>query len=266
MAIDTHAHLEMKEFDQDRREVIGRARAAGVKAIITVGTTLEDCRKALALAEDYEDIWAAVGIHPHEVKGCGRRECEEIRDLARREKVVAVGEIGLDFHYEFSPRDEQQRFFAAQLDVAEELDLPVIVHDRQAHRETLAILEPYRGRLRGVLHCFSGDVKMAYRCLDMGFFLSVAGPVTYKNATVLREVAKAIPADRLLIETDCPYLAPLPHRGKRNEPAFVVETAAFLAGLRGVSREELEDQTERNARALFGMNGGQRPASRGDHP
>jgi TatD DNase family protein len=253
MAIDSHAHLEMEEFDRDRDAVIARAAAAGLTAIITVGTTIPDCEKAAEIARLHPQVYAAVGIHPHEVKGIDAGTYDALRVLARQEKVVAIGEIGLDFFYDHSPREVQLRCFAEQLDLALELDLPVIIHDREAHAETLRILQQRKGRLRGVLHCFSGDAEMARECLEMGFHLSVAGPVTYKKADQLRAVAREIPAERLLIETDAPYLAPQPWRGKRNEPAYVVETARCLAGIRGVAFEELARQTEENTRRLFGL-------------
>jgi TatD DNase family protein len=251
MSIDTHAHLEMEAFDRDREQVLKRAVKAGLTAIITVGTTLADCKKAVALAGRYPPLYAAVGIHPHEVKGIDSGTYDALRLLAHRDKVVAVGEIGLDFFYDHSPREVQLRRFAEQLDLAEELDMPVIIHDRDAHKETLEILRPRKGRLRGVLHCFSGDWAMARECLDMGFHLSVAGPVTYRKADRLREVAREMPLERLLIETDAPYLAPQPHRGKRNEPAYVVETAGCLAEIRGLSVGELNRLTAANARRLF---------------
>ncbi len=253
MTIDSHAHLEMEAFDGDRDAVLGRAMAAGLTAIITVGTTIPDCEKAAALACLHPQLYAAVGIHPHEVKGIDAGTYDALRALARQEKVVAIGEIGLDFFYDLSPREVQLQRFAEQLDLAEELNLPVIIHDREAHAETLAILRPRKRRLQGVLHCFSGDTVMARECLALGFYLSVAGPVTYRKADQLRAVAREIPAERLLIETDAPYLAPQPWRGKRNEPAYVVETARYLAEIRGIAAGELERLTEENARRLFGL-------------
>lgn len=251
MTIDTHAHLEMEAFDGDREAVIARAAAAGLTAIITVGTTLPDCEKAVSLAALHPLVHAAVGIHPHEASGFDAGSREALRALAGRPKVVAIGEIGLDFFYDHSPRELQLRYFEEQLDLAEELGLPVIIHDREAHAETVAILRERRGRLRGVLHCFSGDLAMARECVALGFHLSVAGPVTYPKADQLRAVAREIPAERLLVETDAPYLAPQPHRGRRNEPAYVVETARRLAEIRGMSPGELERLTETNARRLF---------------
>lgn len=256
MTIDTHAHLEMEAFDRDREEVLKRAAEAGLTAIITVGTTLADCKKAVELAGKYPPIYAAIGVHPHDVKGIDAGTYDTLRLLARRDKVVAVGEIGLDFFYNHSPREVQLRRFAEQLDLAEELDMPVIIHDREAHAETLEILRLRKGRLRGVLHCFSGDWAMARECLDMGFYLSVAGPATYPKADRLREVVRETPPERLLIETDAPYLAPQPHRGKRNEPAYVVETARCLAEIRDLPVDELKRLTAANARRLFRIGDG----------
>jgi TatD DNase family protein len=256
MTIDTHAHLEMEAFEGDREAVLERAAAAGLTAIITVGTTLPDCEKAVALARRYRPIYAAVGIHPHEVKGIDASTYDALRIVAREKKVIAIGEIGLDFFYDHSPRDVQIRRFNEQLDLAEELDLPVIIHDRDAHAETLGLLRPRKGRLRGALHCFSGDAAMARECVALGFHLSVAGPVTYPKADQLREVAREIPLEWLLIETDAPYLAPQPYRGKRNEPAYVVETARRLAEIRGMPAGELERRTAANARLLFRIDEG----------
>jgi TatD DNase family protein len=253
MTIDSHAHLEMKEFDGDRDTVLGRAAEAGLTAIITVGTSIPDCKMAVDLARLHRPVYAAIGIHPHEVKAIDAGTYDVLRVLAQQEKVVAIGEIGLDFFHDHSPREVQLRRFAEQLDLALELDLPVIIHDREAHAETLRILQQRKGRLRGVLHCFSGDAAMARECLSLGFYLSVAGPVTYRKADQLRVVAREIPVDRLLIETDAPYLAPQPWRGKRNEPAYVAETARCLAEIRGMAAGDLERVTEENARRLFGL-------------
>jgi TatD DNase family protein len=255
MAIDTHAHLEMEAFDGDRGAVLARAAEAGLTAIVSVGTTLPDCEKAVALTRLYKPVYAAVGIHPHEVKDIDAATYHALRVLARQEKVVAIGEIGLDFFYNLSAHEVQIRRFQEQLNLAEELNLPVIIHDREAHSEILDILRSRKGRLRGVLHCFSGDWAMARECLDLGFHLSVAGPVTYKKADQLRAVAREMPLERLLIETDAPYLAPQPYRGKRNEPAYVMETARVLAELRDMPVDELEQRTASNARRLFGIDG-----------
>ena len=253
MIIDTHAHLEMEAFEGDRDAVLERAAEAGIAAIITVGTTLPDCEKAVALARSCRSVYAAVGIHPHDAKGMDGSTCERLRALAREDKVVALGEMGLDFFYNLSPREVQIRRFEEQLDLAEELELPVIIHNREAHAETLGVLRRRKDRLRGVLHCFSGDQDMAGECLALGFHLSVAGPLTYPKSERLRDIARLIPPERLLIETDAPYLAPQAYRGKRNEPAYVVETARRLAEIRGMTFEDLARLTSANARRLFGI-------------
>jgi TatD DNase family protein len=251
--IDSHAHLHMDEFNEDRNDVVQRAKEAGLTALITIGTSVADSERALETAMRYDFVYASVGVHPHEVKDMDASTVDSLRGLARREKVVAIGEIGLDFYYLHSPKELQFHHFADQLDLAVELDLPVIIHDRDAHRETMEFLAYRKGRLRGVLHCFSGDVEMAMRCLDLGFYISIAGPVTYKKSEMLQKVAAEIPLEAMLVETDAPYLAPQPWRGKRNEPAYVVETARLVAELRGISLAKLEEATEQNTRRLFGL-------------
>lgn len=253
MLIDSHAHLEMREFDADREDVVRRASEAGVEAIVTVGTTLRDCRKALAIAARHEAVYAALGIHPHDVKGVDERTYDDIRKLARGPKVVAYGEIGLDFFRNRSPRDVQIRRFGEQLELADELGLPVIIHDRDAHAETLNMLKAWKGKKRGIVHCFSGDAAMARKCLDMGFYISVPGPVTYPRSEKLWEVVRQVPLERMLVETDAPYLAPQQHRGRRNEPAYVVHTAKKIADLKGLTLAEVAEATSQNSRAVFGI-------------
>jgi len=254
MLIDTHAHLEMREFNDDREDVISRAREAGVEYILTVGTTVESCRDAVLLADKYDFIYAAIGIHPHEVKDILHPAYEIIRHFAKHKKVVAYGEIGLDYHYEHSPRADQKRKFRDMLREARELDLPVVIHDREAHEDTLQILsEEWSPDLGGVMHCFSGDVALAKKFIEMGFSLSIAGPVTFPKAEGLREVVRQIPIEHLLIETDAPYLAPQPMRGKRNEPAFVRHTAEVVARIKGLSFDDVARITSFNAMQLFGI-------------
>jgi TatD DNase family protein len=254
MLIDTHAHLEMREFNDDRDEVIRRAREAGVDYIVTIGTTVESSRDAVMLADKYDFIYAAIGIHPHEVKDVLHPAYEIIRHFAKHKKVVAYGEIGLDYHYEHSPRSDQKRKFRDMLREAGELELPVIIHDREAHEDTLQILSeewsPDRG---GVMHCFSGDAEMARKVIEMGFSISIAGPVTFPKAEALREAVRQIPIEHLLIETDAPYLAPQPFRGKRNEPAFVRHTAEMIAQVKGLSFDDVARITSFNAMQLFGI-------------
>lgn len=254
MLIDTHAHLEMREFNDDRDDVIKRAREAGVEYIITIGTTIESSRDAVMLAEKHDFIYAAVGIHPHEVKDILHPAYEILRRLAKHKKVVAYGEVGLDYYYEHSPRSDQKRKFRDMLREARELDLPVIIHDRDAHEDTLRILsEEWSPDLGGVMHCFSGDLEMAGKVIEMGFSLSVAGPVTFPKAESLREVVRQIPIEHILIETDSPYLAPQPMRGKRNEPAYVRHAAEAIAKIKGLSFDDVSRITSFNAMQLFGI-------------
>lgn len=257
--VDTHAHLDFHQFDADRQVVIERAEAAGVAVIVNVGADLVSSRRAVSLAEQYEGIFAAVGIHPHDAKRLNGSALAELRNLARNPRVVAVGEIGLDFYRNLSPQDVQRRAFQAQLAWAAKLGKPVIIHDREAHDEVMGLLadwaaglggSPLAGRL-GVLHTFSGDLSMAEQAIDLGFYISVSGPVTYKNAHRLSEIVRNLPLDRLLVETDCPYLTPHPHRGKRNEPAHVGLVAEKVAALRGMAFDELAKATTANAQRLF---------------
>jgi TatD DNase family protein len=262
--IDTHSHLEMEAFDYDREEVIKRAREAGLEAVITIGSDFNGCKGAVELASKYDFVYASVGIHPHDAKDFTEEIFDQIKEWAtsphpplskggqRGGKVVAIGEIGLDYHYDHSPREIQRDVFIKQLYYAKEVNLPVVIHSREAKKDTLKILEE-SGVTKGVMHCFSGDLEMAERAMAIGFYISIAGPVTFKNASRLREIAKAIHDDYLLIETDAPYLAPEPLRGKRNEPAFVTYTAKMLAGLRGVSLEDIGRITTLNAKRLFGI-------------
>ena len=251
--IDSHAHLEMTDFDRDRPQTLMRARRAGVEAIVTVGTTLADCRKAVAIADQYPEVYAAVGIHPHDARDIVPETYDALKEMACRDKVVAWGEIGLESYRDLSPRETQMERFREQLALAAETDLPVIIHDREAHAETLAALEVWQGRKRGVVHCFSGDWAMARRCLDLGFYISIAGPVTYPKNEKLRDIARRVPLDRLLVETDAPYLAPQTLRGRRNEPAYVVHAAGEIAAVRSIPLAELDRATTQNAARLFGL-------------
>ncbi len=253
MLVDSHAHLEMDEFDGDREAVIRRAQESGVDCIVTVGVNLEDSRKAVALAERYDTIYASVGVHPHDVKGIDETTYDLLRELSGSGKVVAYGEIGLDFFRNLSPKDLQIRRFGEQLELAAELGLPVIIHDREAHRETVEMLKGRKGERGGVIHCFSGDYDMAARCLDMGFYISMPGTITYRKSEMLGDVVRKIPLDRLLVETDCPFLSPEPKRGKRNEPAYVAYIARRIAQIKDLSFEEVERMTSQNARDVFGI-------------
>ena len=255
MFSDSHAHLDDDRFSEDLDEVLARAKAEGVDRIVTVGTGLESCRAAIGLAAQHPDfVFAAVGIHPHDADETDDAAMEQLAESARRAGVVAVGETGLDYHYENSTRDGQKRLFRAHIRLALETGLPLIVHCREAHDDCLSILEERRREgLRGVAHCFSGGPEIAERFLDLGFHISFAGTLTFPNARDVREAARSVPLDRVLIETDCPYLAPRPRRGRRNEPAFLPFVAGVLAELRGLEARDVGRVTGRNAGSLFGV-------------
>jgi TatD DNase family protein len=252
---DTHAHLHFPDYADDLDAVLERARGAGVRGMVTIGTDRETNQAVVEMARRLPEVWATVGIHPHDAGDAVEADFAEMEKLARSEaKVVGFGEMGLDFFRNLSPPEAQREVFRRQISMARELGKPLVIHCRDAHDETLAILAEERAReVGGVMHCFSGDVPIARRCLDLGLFISLAGPVTYKNARALPEVARFVPEDRLVVETDCPYLPPTPHRGKRNEPAYVALTAAFVAGLRGVTSEALGAAVTANAATLFGI-------------
>jgi TatD DNase family protein len=257
MFIDSHAHIDGPEFDSDREDVIQRASDAGVSAILNVGTgdphsgALE---RALELSEKHNDVYAAVGTHPHDARLFDVQAEQRIAGLIKQSsRVIAWGEIGLDFHYDNSPRDVQIKVFGRQLQLAREASLPVIIHTREAETETIDILKSqWKGsNLPGIMHCFSGSLALAQQALELGFFISFSGIVTFKKAEALRVIAKQVPLDRLLIETDCPFLAPVPFRGKRNEPAYVAEVARCLATLRELSVEEIGKVTTDNFWRVF---------------
>jgi TatD DNase family protein len=254
MLFDTHTHLDDARYNEDREAVITRAREAGVEAFLTIGCDLTTSRAAVALGDQYPFVYASVGVHPHEVKHIQDDWYDEFRRLAKHGKVVAFGEIGLDYHYNHSSPKEQRDRFREQLQLARELALPVIIHTREAQEDTITILkEENASEISGVFHCFSGDAWLAKQALDLGFYLSFSGIVTFQNATALREIAKATPLDRILIETDCPYLTPVPYRGKRNEPSYVSQVAQQLASIHGrtLSFEQIGGQTSENAKRLF---------------
>jgi TatD DNase family protein len=254
MLIDTHAHLDMPEFDGDRNEVVKRAREGGIDYIITVGIDLDSCRSALQLADEFAFVYAIVGMHPHNAKDVDDKSYDILREYARHEKVRGLGEMGLDFFRNHSPREVQLRRFREQVALAREVKLPVVIHDRDAHRETLAILKEEKASdVGGVIHCFSGDYAMASACMDMGFYISIPGTVTFNKAQTMQEVVRRIPLERVLIETDCPFLAPAPFRGKRNEPAYVQYVARAIAEIKKVGFETVAAVTSENARLLFGV-------------
>lgn len=254
MVIDSHAHLDDRRFNRDRDRLINSLEDFGVELVINNGADLKSSIASINLAEKYDNVYATVGIHPHSAKEMDETTIEALRDLAKHEKVVAIGEIGLDFHYDNSPRDVQRKWFKRQLELAKELDMPVTIHSRSASQEVFDMIkEAQDGTLRGVMHCYSDSVEMAKDYVDLGFYISLAGPVTFKNAKTPKEVAKVVPLDRLLVETDSPYLTPEPNRGKRNEPAYVRYVAGQIAELKGISYEELAEATNRNTKELFGI-------------
>ena len=253
MLIDTHTHLDDPRYDADRDTTIERARQAGVGAFVTIGCDLATSRSAVTLADHHPDIYASIGVHPHEVKHIADGWYDELRRLAQNQKVVAYGEIGLDYHYNHSTPKEQRERFREQVQLARELRLPVIIHTREAQEDTISILkEEKAAEVGGVFHCFSGDAWLAKDALDLGFYLSFSGILTFQNASMLRDIAKQTPLDRVLIETDCPYLTPVPHRGKRNEPAFVSHVAQQLAEIHPeLSLDQISQATTENTKRLF---------------
>ena len=247
--IDSHAHLDMLE---DLPGVLLRAASAGVVQIVTIGVDLKSSRAAADIAAGMPGVFATVGLHPHDAEQADEAYFQQMKDLARQSRAVAIGECGLDFYRDLSPRSAQRRAFAQQIALALELDLPLVIHDRDAHQETAATLkEQDAGRVGGVLHCFSGDFMLARQVLDLGFCLGVTGTVTYKNAGALRELLRLVPAERLLLETDCPYLSPLPYRGKPNQPAYLAHTNAGLAQALDLDAQALAAQTTQNTRRLY---------------
>lgn len=253
LLVDSHCHLDFPELAGDAEGVVARARNAGVGHMLTIGTKITAFPGVLAMAERFGNVSCSVGIHPHEAAVEPEMDVEKLTALAQHPKVVAFGETGLDFYYEHSPRLEQERSFRTHIGAARENGLPVIVHTRDADAQTGAILseEIAKGAFTGVIHCFSSGRDLAEQCLALGFYISLSGIVTFKKAEALREVVKIVPMDRLLVETDSPYLAPVPFRGKTNEPAYVAHTAATVAEIKGVSREELARQTTENFFRLF---------------
>ena len=257
--VDSHCHVDGPDYDADREEVIARACEAGVTAMLNVGTG--DPRsgafeRAIELAEKHPEVFCAIGVHPHDAKLYDDAAEQKLTNLAKQSaRVIAWGEIGLDYHYDHSPRDVQREVFRRQLRIARELNLPIVIHSREANDDTIEILrDELTGYARaGVLHCFGGSLQMAQHAIDLGFFISFAGNLTFKKADDLRDIARQLPLDRLLVETDCPYLTPVPFRGKRNEPARVVETAKFLAQLKGLEVEEVGRVTAENFGRLFAL-------------
>ena len=246
---DTHAHYDDERFNDDRAHVLLSLKDSGVCGVIDCGCDLSSSLKAIELSDKYGFVYAAVGIHPHETAEAGANDFDEIKKLFSKEKVVAVGEIGLDYHYDFSPREVQLEFFERQIILSKELDLPIIVHDREAHEDTMNLLKKYKPK--GVVHCFSGSAEMAKEVLKLGMYIGLGGAVTFKNARKPLEVAAIIPDDRLLLETDCPYMAPVPFRGSRCDSTMIAYTAQKLAEERGCEVQSLIDKCRVNAKELF---------------
>lgn len=253
MLIDSHCHLDYPDFAEDRDAVVQRARDAGIGLMVTISCKVTEAEKILAIAEAYEDVVCSMGIHPHEAGTEPETDAQTLVDLARHPKVVGIGETGLDYYYEHSPRDRQQRNFRHHIEAARVSGLPLIVHARDADEDTADILEAEfaQAPFPGLIHCFTAGPELARRALDIGFYISISGIATFKSAQNLRDVIKTVPLNRLLVETDAPWLAPTPHRGKRNEPSFVKHTAALVAEVKGVSYEEIERQTTQNFFTLF---------------
>lgn len=253
MLVDSHCHLDFPDFAKDRDDVIARAKAAGVEMMVTISTKITEAEKIINLADAHEELVCSIGIHPHEAGREPETSAEALVALASHKKVVGIGETGLDYFYEHSPREAQHKNFRAHIEASRQCRLPLIVHARDADEDTANILEDEmkQGDYPGLIHCFTAGPELARRALDIGFYISISGISTFKNATDLRDTIKEIPLDRLLVETDAPFLAPVPNRGKRNEPAFVADTAAALAELKNLSLEELARVTTDNFYKLF---------------
>ena len=254
MLIDSHAHIQGKEYADEREAIIARACQAGVEKIIAVGGAgdMTSNAEAVALAESFPNIYATVGMHPHDAKDVGAKDLAKLKELAAHPKVVAVGETGLDYYYSHSPHDVQRRVFGQLIQMARETDLPIVVHERDAAQEAAELLRSEgSGKLRGVIHCFTGNYEAACAYLDLGFYLSFTGIITFKNAEPLRAVVQKVPLERMLVETDSPFLTPAPHRGKRNEPAYVRFVAGTIAEIKGITLEKVAQVTTKNVQNLF---------------
>lgn len=253
MLIDSHAHLDDKKYDLDRKYLIENLKENKVELVINIGADLQSSKNSVNLAKEYENIYAAVGIHPHSAKDVTNETLEELKALSKEEKVIAIGEIGLDYHYDYSPRDIQKEQFIAQIKLAKQVNLPVVIHSREATKDTLDIIreETGDGKLSGVIHAFSGSPEIAREYIKLGFLISVGGTLTFKNARVVKEVVEAIPLEHMIIETDSPYLTPVPYRGKRNEPMFVRYVADEIARIKDINVEEVISVTNENTKRVF---------------
>jgi TatD DNase family protein len=254
MLFDTHVHLNADQYKEDLEEVVKRAGDAGVEKMVVVGFDRPTINKAMELIEKYSFLYAAIGWHPVDAIDMEASDLEWIKELSHHPKVVAIGEMGLDYHWDKSPKDIQKDVFRKQIALAKEVKLPIIIHNRDATEDVVSILEEEgANEVGGIMHCFTGSLEIARKCIDMNFYISFGGPVTFKNAKKPKEVAKEIPMERLLIETDCPYLTPHPFRGKRNEPAYVKYVAEQIAELKGVSYAEIAEITTKNAKEIFSI-------------
>lgn len=252
MLFDTHAHLDDDRFDEDRKQVIVQCKAEGVELILNAASNLDTTLKSIALAKEYDFIYTSVGVHPHDAKSMDSKTIDVLRGLAANPKVKAIGEIGLDYHYDFSPRDVQKQRFMEQIDLAKELKLPIIIHDRESHGDIMEIFKKMNVKgMGGVLHSFAGSIEMARECVKLGFYLSISGSLTFKNNVKTVEVVKEIPLEMLLIETDSPYLTPVPNRGQRNYPGYVRYVAEKIAEIKGISIEEVALKTLENGKRVF---------------
>ncbi len=249
---DSHAHYDDESFNEDRDSLLESMSSQGVSGIVNCATDIASCKKCAEMSDKYENIYFAAGIHPHEAQSVEADYIERLEEWAKHGKCVAIGEIGLDYHYDFSPREIQQEVFEAQLLLAQKLRLPVIIHDREAHEDTMNLLKKYSPQ--GIVHCFSGSVEMAREIVKLGMHIGLGGAVTFKNAKKPVEVAKYVPLEMLVLETDCPYMTPVPFRGKRNDSSLISYTADFIAQLKGISTQALIDITTENSKRIFGIN------------
>jgi TatD DNase family protein len=251
MFVDTHAHLQWPSFNEDRKKVIERAKEKQVTCIVNIGFNIAGSLKGVKLAENHKGLYATVGVHPHNANTLNERTVDKLRELATNHKVVAIGEIGLDYYRNLSPREVQKQVFETQLALAQELELPVVIHDREAHQDILQALSRFKGKIKGIMHCFSGNKEMAQQCIDLGFKIAFNGTSTYSKNHELREIVKWIDLRSMLLETDCPWLAPQEIRGKRNEPSFLPLIAKEIANLKRVSVDDLAETTTRNAEEIL---------------
>ena len=248
---DSHAHYDDESFSEDLSSLLSSMPEKGVSGVVNCATDIASCKKCAEISESFDNVYFAAGIHPHEAQEVFEDYLEKLAHFSKHPKCVAIGEIGLDYHYDFSPREIQKAVFEAQLKLANELRLPVIVHDREAHEDTMNLLKKYKPQ--GIVHCFSGSVETAKETISLGMYIGLGGAVTFKNAKKPVEVAKYVPLERLVLETDCPYMTPVPFRGKRNDSSFISYTADFIAQIKGITTQELIDITTLNSKKVFGI-------------